>query len=51
MDYFSSICNNKFFNYTTIFLVLNKTDVFKTKLETVQLSTHFPAFKGESTWP
>jgi len=50
MDYFSSICNNKFFNYTTIFLMLNKSDVFRAKLEKCPLSNSFHGYKGSNTF-
>jgi len=50
MDYFASICNNKFFNYTTIFLMLNKSDVFRAKLAKCPLSLAFSSYKGENSF-
>jgi hypothetical protein len=43
---FDSICNNKWFENTSIILFLNKVDLFKAKIEKVPLTVCFPAYDG-----
>ncbi|KAL3318400.1 Guanine nucleotide-binding protein G(i) subunit alpha-1 [Cichlidogyrus casuarinus] len=47
MNLFDSICNNKWFQKTSIILFLNKKDLFEKKLCTSPLSTYFPDYTGE----
>ncbi|VDO05478.1 unnamed protein product [Rodentolepis nana] len=49
MDFFASICNSKWFaKCTSIFLILNKFDIFQKKLPTSPLKTCFPDYRGMS---
>jgi len=43
---FDSICNNKWFEKTSIILFLNKTDLFKEKITKVPLGICFPDYTG-----
>lgn len=48
---FDSICNSKWFKKTSIILFLNKTDIFREKIEHNHLlSETFPEFKGANTY-
>ncbi|KAL5108528.1 Guanine nucleotide-binding protein G i subunit alpha [Taenia crassiceps] len=47
MDYFAAICNSKWFTKcSTVFLILNKFDLFQQKLAITSLKTCFPDYKG-----
>lgn len=46
---FDSICNNKWFNDTSIILFLNKKDIFENKITKSPLSICFPEYRG--TYP
>ncbi|KAL5014005.1 hypothetical protein ScPMuIL_008275 [Solemya velum] len=50
MQIFDSVCNSKWFADTWIFLLLNKTDLFKEKLKKSPLSVYFPEFTGTNTY-
>lgn len=43
---FDSICNSRWFARTSIVLFLNKTDLFKRKLEKSPLRKYFPDYSG-----
>ncbi|KAG1151564.1 hypothetical protein G6F37_001440 [Rhizopus arrhizus] len=43
---FDSICNSRWFEKTSIILFLNKTDLFKKKLQKSQLNKYFPDYSG-----
>ncbi|XP_074533840.1 guanine nucleotide-binding protein G(o) subunit alpha-like [Halichoeres trimaculatus] len=47
---FDSICNNKWFNYTSIILFLNKKDLFENKIIKSPLSICFPEYNGPDTY-
>ncbi|OBZ91358.1 Guanine nucleotide-binding protein subunit alpha [Choanephora cucurbitarum] len=49
---FDSICNSKWFEATSLILFLNKTDLFREKIEEqhVELSETFPDYQGGSTY-
>ncbi|KAL5964990.1 Guanine nucleotide-binding protein G i subunit alpha-2 [Taenia solium] len=47
MDYFEAICNSKWFTKcTTVFLILNKCDLFQQKLAITPLKICFPDYEG-----
>ncbi|VDL64042.1 unnamed protein product [Hymenolepis diminuta] len=47
MDFFASICNSKWFaKCTSIFLILNKVDIFQRKLPKSPLKICFPDYRG-----
>lgn len=46
---FDSICNNKWFNDTSIILFLNKKDIFENKITKSPLNICFPEYTG--TYP
>ena len=50
MRLFDSICNNTWFRSTSMILFLNKTDLFKSKIENIPLSVCFPDYTGENTY-
>ena len=43
---FESIINSRWFSKTIIILLLNKIDVFRSKLSKVPLEKYFPAYTG-----
>lgn len=43
---FDSICNNKWFQETSIILFLNKKDLFETKIQKSPLTVCFPEYDG-----
>ncbi|KAI4826223.1 hypothetical protein KUCAC02_021864 [Chaenocephalus aceratus] len=47
---FDSICNNKWFNETSIILFLNKKDLFESKIRKSPLSICFPEYSGPDTY-
>ncbi|XP_019957723.1 guanine nucleotide binding protein (G protein), alpha activating activity polypeptide O, a isoform X1 [Paralichthys olivaceus] len=47
---FDSICNNKWFNDTSIILFLNKKDIFENKITKSPLSICFPEYTGPDTY-
>ncbi|RCH98001.1 guanine nucleotide-binding protein subunit alpha [Rhizopus stolonifer] len=47
---FDSICNSAWFKHTSLILFLNKTDIFKEKIQSQLLSNTFPDYKGENTY-
>lgn len=48
MALFESVINSRWFLWTSIFLFLNKADVFKKKLLEVPLEQYFPDYTGGS---
>ncbi|KAK0418594.1 hypothetical protein QR680_013659 [Steinernema hermaphroditum] len=50
MKLFDSICNNKWFDETSIILFLNKKDLFEEKLQNSPLTTCFPEYAGANTY-
>ncbi|KAH7710196.1 guanine nucleotide-binding protein G(i) subunit alpha-1 [Aphelenchoides avenae] len=49
MQLFDSICNNKFFEESSIILFLNKMDVFEEKIRKSPLTICFPEYTGANT--
>ncbi len=47
MKLFGSICNNRWFESTSIILFLNKKDLFAEKILKSPLTTAFPEYSGE----
>ena len=48
---FEDVCNNRWFKDTDIILFLNKTDVFKDKIETLKdLSRYQPEYQGNNDY-
>lgn len=47
LDLFKSIVNNKFFNYSSFILFLNKNDLFEEKMSKFSFTNYFPEYKGE----
>ncbi|CAB1455521.1 unnamed protein product [Pleuronectes platessa] len=47
---FDSICNNKWFDDTSIILFLNKKDIFESKITKSPLSICFPEYSGPDTY-
>ncbi|KAA8590496.1 hypothetical protein FQN60_014430, partial [Etheostoma spectabile] len=47
---FDSICNNKWFNDTSIILFLNKKDLFESRIIKSPLSVCFPEYTGPDTY-
>ncbi|KAI8077191.1 heterotrimeric G protein alpha subunit B [Thamnidium elegans] len=45
---FQSICNMECFQKTSIILFMNKTDLFKKKLNSSPLNAYFPKYKGNT---
>lgn len=43
---FDSMCNSKFFVFTSMILLLNKFDIFQEKLKVKPLENHFPEYSG-----
>ncbi|KAI7811958.1 guanine nucleotide binding protein (G protein), alpha inhibiting activity polypeptide a [Triplophysa rosa] len=50
MKLFDSICNNKWFNDTSIILFLNKKDLFEDKVKKSPLTICFPEYPGSSSY-
>ena len=50
MKLFESICNNRWFEKTSIILFLNKTDLFKEKIPRSPLTICFPEYSGTTIW-
>ena len=48
MVLFDSICNNKWFAKTSLVLFLNKTDIFRSKIQHVPLTVCFPEYEGKT---
>ena len=46
LELFEEICNSKWFTKTAIILFLNKADLFKDKIEKVDINTLFPDYTG-----
>ncbi|KAI9477133.1 guanine nucleotide binding protein, alpha subunit [Zychaea mexicana] len=46
---FDSICNSRWFEKTSIILFLNKTDLFKEKLQHSKFSNYFPDYRHNDT--
>ena len=46
LQLFDSICNSRWFTDTSIILFLNKTDLFREKIQRVPLSLCFPDYTG-----
>jgi hypothetical protein len=51
MQLFDSICNNKLFAKKSIVLFLNKTDLFREKIQTSPLTLCFPDYNGHPNSP
>ena len=49
MMLFDSLANSKWFMHKPIILFLNKSDLFKEKLDISPLSWHFPDYNGSHT--
>lgn len=47
---FDEICNSHWFRNTTFILFLNKTDLFKEKIQRVDLKVCFPNYTGMYYW-
>jgi len=47
---FNQICNNKWFNDTSIILFLNKKDVFQDKVKIINIDICFPEYKGKQNF-
>jgi len=47
---FDEVCNSVWFKSTAFILFLNKVDLFKEKIQRVNLQTCFPDFKGQQTF-
>eukprot|EP00298_Acanthocystis_sp_HF-20_P001881 c12355_g1_i1.p1 GENE.c12355_g1_i1~~c12355_g1_i1.p1 ORF type:complete len:353 (+),score=114.37 c12355_g1_i1:98-1156(+) len=47
---FNQICQNKYFEETSIILFLNKVDLFAEKLKKVDLQCCFPNYEGKQTY-
>jgi len=45
---FDEICNSRFFTQTSMILFLNKSDLFRDKLQRVPLSKYFTEYKGKN---
>ncbi len=43
---FDTVCNSRWFQKTSIILFLNKTDIFKEKIERVPIEDYFPDYQG-----
>ena len=50
LNLFEEICNSRWFEKTSIILFLNKSDMFKEKIEKVELKEYFPEFDGDNTF-
>ena len=50
MVYFETVCNNEWLANKPVILLLNKTDVFRKKLESIPLSKCFPEYTGTQTF-
>ncbi|XP_042905576.1 guanine nucleotide-binding protein G(i) subunit alpha [Parasteatoda tepidariorum] len=50
MKLFDSICNNKWFEETSIILFLNKKDLFEEKITKSPLTLCFPEYTGNNTY-
>eukprot|EP00118_Oscarella_pearsei_P024958 m.307204 g.307204 ORF g.307204 m.307204 type:complete len:355 (+) comp42013_c0_seq1:57-1121(+) len=50
MKLFDSICNNKWFEMTSIILFLNKKDLFEIKIAKSPLTLCFPEYTGPNTY-
>jgi len=46
LELFAEICNSKWFTKTAIILFLNKSDLFKEKIQKVSLNVLFPDYQG-----
>ncbi|KAJ3442250.1 g protein alpha i subunit [Anaeramoeba flamelloides] len=47
---FNEICNSRFFSDTSIILIFNKTDVFREKIKTTDLSVCFNDYNGGNSF-
>jgi len=50
INLFREVCNYKCFETSPIILFLNKSDIFKNKVEKVRIATYFPEFEGPNTF-
>lgn len=50
MILFDSICNNRWFEHTSIILFLNKKDIFEIKIQYSPLTMCFPEYTGPNTY-
>lgn len=47
---FEEICNCRWFSRSAIVLFLNKSDIFKDKIQRISLKDYFPEYKGANTF-
>uniref|UniRef100_A0A8R1ILN4 Uncharacterized protein n=1 Tax=Caenorhabditis japonica TaxID=281687 RepID=A0A8R1ILN4_CAEJA len=50
MNLFWRVFGGKYFNKSSIILFLNKIDIFREKIKTVQIRDHFVKFEGDNTY-
>lgn len=50
LNLFEEICNSRFFETTSLILMLNKRDLFAQKLMTVPLTVGFPDYDGDGSY-
>ncbi|KAJ3435960.1 guanine nucleotide-binding protein g(o) subunit alpha [Anaeramoeba flamelloides] len=50
LNEFSNICSSPWFTNTQIILIFNKTDIFKKKLQKVELHSSFPEYNGDNSY-
>ena len=50
LQLFDTICNHRSFGNTSMILFLNKTDLFRKKIEKIPITICFPDYNGESTF-
>lgn len=43
---FDQICNSQWFVNTSMIMFMNKTDLFREKIKTARIKTHFPDYGG-----
>jgi len=50
LNLFENICNSRWFRDTSIILFLNKSDLFREKIQVVPLTVAFPEYSGPQTY-
>jgi len=50
LNLFENICNSRWFRDTSIILFLNKSDLFKEKIQKVPLTVTFPDYAGDNSF-
>lgn len=48
LELFGEICNSRWFRKTAMILFLNKSDLFRAKIQSVDFSKYYPDFVGDS---